>query len=128
MNGPRPDPPPEIEPPPAGTPICRLDELAAVGSKGISFGQDRFAFSMFVVRRNDRVYGYVNNCPHTDGPLEFVPDQFLDLEKTHIMCSRHGALFRFEDGLCVSAPCPGASLTPVAVEIVDGEIVIARTP
>jgi len=108
--------------------VCRLDDLAAVGSKGVSFGDDRFAFAMFVVRRNDQVWGYVNDCPHAHGPLEFVPDQFLDLEKTHILCSRHGATFRFEDGLCISTPCPGAKLKPVGVEIANGDIVIARTP
>lgn len=118
----------EIPAPAAGSHVCRLDDLGLVGSKGIVFGEGRLAFKMFVVRRSDRVYGYVNNCPHANGPLEFVPDQFLDREKTHIMCSRHGALFRFEDGLCVSAPCPGAHLTPVAIEVLEGEIVIAETP
>ena len=54
-----------------------------------------------------------------------VEDQFLDYEKTHILCATHGAQFRFEDGLCVSPPCPGAHLTPVAVEISGAEVVIA---
>ena len=126
MNGPQPTVTPEIERPAVGTLVCRLEDIKAVGSKGISFGDGRFAFSMFVVRRNDKVYGYVNDCPHVGGPLEWVPDQFLDFERTHILCSRHGALFRFEDGLCVSTPCPGAHLKPVAIEIVDGEILIAE--
>jgi nitrite reductase/ring-hydroxylating ferredoxin subunit len=125
VNGPRPTEPPEIERPRAGTVVCRLADLKSVGSKGISFGEGRFAFLMFVVRRNDEVYAYVNDCPHTRGPLEWLPDQFLDVERTHILCSRHGALFRFEDGLCVSAPCPGAHLTPVGIEIRDGDILIA---
>jgi nitrite reductase/ring-hydroxylating ferredoxin subunit len=128
MSRPRPSIPPEVKPPPAGTRLCALNDLKAIDGKGFSFGQGRFAFSMFVVRRNDKVYGYLNDCPHTRGPLEFTPDQFLDVEKTHILCSRHGAVFRFEDGLCISTPCPGAYLTPVAVEIIAGDVVIAQTP
>ncbi len=118
-----PPPPPDI--PPAGTVLCKFDDIPSVGAKGFTFGEGREAFKMFVVRRNDGIWGYVNNCPHVGGPLDWVEDQFLDYEKTHILCATHGAQFRFEDGLCVSPPCPGAHLTPVPVEISDGNVVIA---
>ena len=111
--------------PEADTPLCRLDDIDAVGAKGFSFGEGREAFTMFVVRRNDEVWGYVNHCPHVGGNLDWVPDQFFDLEKTHIMCATHGAKFEFDTGICVSAPCPGAKLEPIAVEISGGDVVIA---
>jgi nitrite reductase/ring-hydroxylating ferredoxin subunit len=102
------------------TPLCRLDELADPGGRGFEVeGQE-----IFVVRRGRLVAAYVNSCPHTGGPLDWVPDQFLDLDRRHILCATHGALFRLEDGHCLAGPCAGDKLTAVAVEIVEGVVVL----
>jgi nitrite reductase/ring-hydroxylating ferredoxin subunit len=53
-------------------------------------------------------------------------DQFLDLSRTQILCANHSALFRIDDGLCVHGPCEGRSLVAIPIEVVDGDIVIAR--
>jgi len=58
------------------------------------------------------------------GALDWQPDQFLNLEKTHIQCSTHHALFSIEDGLCVSGPCLGERLQAVNVTVSDGDVVI----
>ena len=79
---------------------------------------------IFVVRQGDRVYAYFNQCPHTGGPLDWVPDQFLNLEQDHIQCATHAALFRIQDGLCVAGPCSGDRLTAVPAHVEDGAIVI----
>ena len=79
---------------------------------------------IFVVRRGRLVAACVNSCPHTGGPLDWVPDQFLDLERRHMLCATHGALFRLEDGHCLAGPCAGDQLTAVAVEIVEGVVVL----
>ena len=50
--------------------------------------------SLFVVRTGATVRAYENSCPHTGGPLDWVPDQFLTREKDMILCATHGALFR----------------------------------
>jgi nitrite reductase/ring-hydroxylating ferredoxin subunit len=102
--------------------LCRLDELADPGSRGFAIEGEE----IFIVRRGRLVAGYVNSCPHTRGPLDWVPDQFLDLERRHILCATHGALFRIEDGHCLAGPCVGDKLTAVAVEIVDGVVVLRR--
>ena len=78
-----------------------------------------------LVRRGDGIYAYVNSCPHTGMPMDWMPDQFLDAEGHYIQCATHGALFRLEDGYCVSGPCAGQSLRAVAVEIRDGWIALA---
>ena len=101
-----------------GAVLCRLDELADPGSRGFSVE----GAEIFLVRRGRLVAAYVNSCPHTGGPLDWVPDQFLDLERRHILCATHGALFRLEDGHCLAGPCAGDRLTPVAVELVDGVV------
>lgn len=80
---------------------------------------------MFVVRKGDDVFGYVNICPHARTPLDWTPNQFLTRDKTNLLCATHGAQFRIEDGFCVAGPCPGSSLTPVPIGISGGDVVIA---
>ena len=80
---------------------------------------------MFVVRRGDEVFGYLNVCPHTGAPLNWMARKFLDPSRTLIQCATHGARFRIEDGVCISGPCNGKSLTAVPVRIEDGNVVIA---
>ena len=79
---------------------------------------------VFVVRRGTQVFAYRNHCPHTGSPLDWQPDQFLNLDRTLIQCATHMALFRIDDGRCVSGPCKGEALTPVALSVVDGWVEI----
>lgn len=80
---------------------------------------------MFVVRRDGDVFGYINICPHARTPLDWTPDQFLNRDRTYLLCATHGAQFRIEDGACIAGPCPGASLTPVPVAVESGNIVVS---
>jgi nitrite reductase/ring-hydroxylating ferredoxin subunit len=77
---------------------------------------------LFVVRKEGVLAAYRNRCPHTGAPLEWLPDQFLDLENSFIECALHGALFRPEDGYCLRGPCVGASLESLELEVVDGRV------
>ena len=70
---------------------------------------------IFVVFKCNEFFAYENSCPHTGAPLDWMPDQFLNLDKTHIQCSTHHALFRVNDGFCVSGPCAGKSLKRIAI-------------
>ena len=111
------------------TVICRLDELKDPGSRGMAVMLDGRLQDIFVVRQGDQVFGYLNSCPHTGGPLDWVPDQFLDLEEKYIQCATHDARFRMHDGECVAGPCKGDSLAGVPVVIDAGDVVIlAGTP
>ena len=67
---------------------------------------------------------YENACPHTGGPLDWVPDRFLAPGKDMILCATHGALFRIEDGYCLAGPCAGERLTPLPVHIVGGTVAV----
>ena len=78
----------------------------------------------FLVRKNNQVYAYRNACPHTGAPLEWVPDQFLDHEGGFVQCALHGALFRVNDGFCVSGPCAGQSLQSLPVRQRDERIAV----
>ncbi len=89
--------------------LCDLDDIDDGGSAGFIAG----ATMVMVIRQGQRVFAYVNACPHIGAPLDFSPGKFLSADGSHIMCSTHGALFRIEDGFCVSGPCAGDALKPV---------------
>lgn len=102
--------------------LCRQEDIP--DGEGRGFEMDDGGDDIFVVRRGERVFGYVNSCPHTDSPLDWVENQYMSLDKSHILCATHGAEFRIEDGFCVLGPCRGKSLAPVAVTVRDGDVVI----
>ena len=102
--------------------LCRLDEIAEPGSRGFRIGSGGETRAIFVVRAGGRVVAYENSCPHLGSPLDWVPDRFLDLEKRHILCATHGALFRISDGHCLAGPCVGKNLKPVPIRIDRGSI------
>ena len=98
--------------------LCALADIPDGGSLRIeAAGMGR---GCLAVRRGGRVFVYVNRCPHIGAPLDFRPGQFLNLEKTHILCANHGALFNIRDGCCVAGPCAGERLQAVAVEVRNG--------
>lgn len=108
--------------------ICRLDELDDPGSRGMTVTHDGRLHDIFVVRQGEQVFGYLNSCPHTGGPLDWVPDQFLNLDKEYIQCATHDALFQLHDGECVAGPCRGDSLAAVPVSIEAGVVVMLTNP
>ena len=104
--------------------ICRLDELEDPGSRGMTVSYGGQLHDIFIVRQGKQVFGYLNSCPHTGGPLDWVPDQFLNLGKDYIQCATHDALFQMHDGECVAGPCRGDSLAAVPVSVEAGVVVM----
>jgi len=102
--------------------LCRLADIP--DGEGHGFERDGDEDDIIVVRQGSRVHGYVNVCPHTASPLDWVENQFMNLDKSHIMCATHGAEFRIEDGFCVLGPCHGQSLEPIPVSVRDGDVVL----
>lgn len=100
--------------------LCQLDDIEDGGSSGfIALGK-----ALLVVRQGHTVHVYENSCPHIGAPMDFVPGQFLNVEKTHIQCSTHGALFEIGSGLCVHGPCTGDHLKPFKAVVIDGAVII----
>jgi nitrite reductase/ring-hydroxylating ferredoxin subunit len=81
---------------------------------------------LFAIRLADCARIYVNACPHLGVPLDWLPGRFLSEDGTVLVCATHGAMFRPEDGLCLSGPCRGDSLTAVPCEVRDGAIYVQR--
>ena len=110
--------------PTTATVICRLDELQDPDSRGMTVSRDGQLQDIFIVRQGRQVFGYLNSCPHTGGPLDWLPGRFLNLDGDYIQCATHAALFRFGNGECVAGPCKGDHLTAVPVAIEGDDVVL----
>jgi nitrite reductase/ring-hydroxylating ferredoxin subunit len=104
------------------TPLCRLEEIEDRHAKSFVAELEGEKISLFVVRKGDKAFAYVNSCPHTGAPLDWQEDGFLDLFRVDILCSLHGARFVIDNGYCYAGPCKGRGLTPLPLELVDGLI------
>ena len=109
----------------SAAPLCQLDQLGDPGSAAFVAHVDGRETAVMVIRRGNDAWVYINSCPHIGSPLDFTPGTFLNLEKTHIQCATHGALFQIDDGLCIYGPCVQARLEPVAATVRDGAVFLA---
>lgn len=98
--------------------LCSTNEIAESASKGFLVEGKH----LFAVKKQGEIFVYANHCPHLGIQLEFMPDQFLDMEGRLIQCAMHGALFRIEDGYCISGPCVDQSLQAISFEVKDDVI------
>ena len=108
--------------PPPGMALGMLADIPDGGAKVIDFDDGAGRREFFIQRRGEALFAYLNDCPHAHLPLDWVAGRFLDIERKHLLCANHGALFRLEDGYCFHGPCAGASLTPVRIILDDGKI------
>lgn len=102
--------------------LCHIDDINNNYSKGFNL-EGR---SIFAVKKYNKIVVYLNSCPHLGVQLEMVPDQFLDNSHSLIMCAMHGALFRIEDGLCISGPCLDQALKAIPFTINNQHIEISK--
>jgi nitrite reductase/ring-hydroxylating ferredoxin subunit len=106
--------------------LCALRELDETGSRGFAVGEGDWPLRGFVVRTATGIAAYVNTCPHAGHPLNFRPHKFLTSDRNLILCASHGALFARDNGLCIAGPCPGQSLTPVPIAVLEEYVLLAE--
>ena len=108
--------------------LCRVDDLPDGESRGFdpeTRGQD----TVLIVRQGDRLYGYLDACPHYGGtPMAWRKDAYLNAARDRIVCAAHGAQFDIPSGKCTLGPCLGQSLTAVPLVIRDGIVHIQNEP
>ncbi len=104
--------------------LCLFDTIADPGARGFEVDTPGGRLDVIVVRRGDRLHGFVNCCPHQGTPLETFPDRFLSRDGGVLICSTHGARFRTGDGMCIAGPCKGRPLQPVPVEKIGADVVL----
>lgn len=105
------------------TVLCDLASIPEGEGREFVLSGEGTQRSVLVVRRGERVFGYVNACPHNYIPLNNQPDRFVTYDHEWIICSTHGAVFRYEDGYCEDGPCKGRWLEPIAVSVSNGKVV-----
>jgi nitrite reductase/ring-hydroxylating ferredoxin subunit len=105
--------------------VCRSDALAD-GGDGVRFVVQRAGgpHPAFAIRFGGMVYAYLNRCAHVGVELDWQPGRFFDADGMVLICSTHGALYDPATGDCRGGPCRGAGLEPVAVEEIDGQVVL----
>ncbi len=104
--------------PVAGTRLGRIDGIADGSAREFVFGAGRQAFSMLVVRANDRVGAYVNLCPHVALPLTYRSPSVVSEDGMRLRCSNHAAEFALDDGCALSGPVPpGSTLEAVPIHV-----------
>jgi len=98
-------------------------------------GDDSVASSVFVGRSRGQFRAFVNFCRHQPVSLDYGMDPEdgsaiavapLTDDRRHLICLRHGALFRLYDGHCDSGPCAGASLVALDVDPGPPPVVLFR--
>lgn len=102
--------------------LCRFSDLEELSCKSFTVDLKRKSTQIFIVRKGEQVFGYVNICPHAQAPLEWNPNDFLDENKENIICAMHGAKFTIEEGACVEGPCNGVGLMSVDL-LIDNDMV-----
>lgn len=102
--------------------LCKEAEILEGQTKEFCIDAGTQTWEIFIAKKNGKLFGYLNSCPHTGAPLNWLPDQFLNLTGHFIQCALHGAQFLIEDGRCISGPCTGQYLTPVSLNSEGGII------
>ena len=80
--------------------LCLAEDIPEGGARGFDLQGRR----VFAVKQYDRIFVYLNRCPHLGVPLEWITDAFLDPQGAYIRCSTHGALFLKDSGECIQGP------------------------
>ncbi len=110
--------------PEPGTVLGPADAITETQSGVFTFGLDVVQFEMFVLCHHGKLVAYVNHCPHVQSPLDWKPGEFLNKDRTYILCTMHGAEFEIATGRCVDGPCRGEYLTRVPIEVQGGMVYV----
>lgn len=100
--------------------VCGINELDDDASIGVSTD----TIELFAIKKDGQIFLYENSCPHLGTSLEFMPNQFLNTDRSLIICSSHGALFEPHSGSCISGPCAGQTLGKINY-IIEDDVVFA---
>ena len=108
--------------------ICKRSDLADPGTRSFTMGAGIWPLKGFVVRKGERVFAYLNRCPHQGHPLNWQANEFLTADRSLLVCRSHGACFDVSTGLCVAGPCVGAYLREIEVRIEHDYIMLVDDP
>ncbi|QQP92809.1 Rieske 2Fe-2S domain-containing protein (plasmid) [Skermanella sp. TT6] len=99
-------------------------DLEEGGAVLVAVGAGTEARQLILLRVGGVAAAYVNACPHMGIMLDWVAERITAPGRRWLRCTAHGALFRREDGVCVSGPCAGQGLLRVPVTERGGRIML----
>ena len=67
---------------------------------------------------------YLNECRHLPIPIDLGSKRYLTNDKRHLLCGTHGALYRLDDGVCVTGPCLSLALTTLPLIEEEGVLYV----
>ena len=109
--------------PASAVPLCASGALV---EKGLALGFDvlhyRAPARAFALRFEGRVVAYLNRCLHVPVEMDWNPGDFLDRDKTFILCATHGAAYEPLTGRCAGGPCGRGRLTVIETVERDGQV------
>ena len=107
----------------SAVPLCASADLV---EKGLARGFDVLHYRVpargFALRFEGRVVAYLNRCLHVPVEMDWNPGDFLDSDKTLILCATHGAAYEPLTGHCVGGPCGRGRLTAIKTVERDGQV------
>ncbi|AZY49365.1 Rieske (2Fe-2S) protein [Bordetella avium] len=77
--------------------------------------------TVFFVRYQNKVYGYLNRCTHVGVEMDWE-SSFFTRAGDLIMCARHGATYHPDTGVCAGGACRNSRLTALQVEERDNAV------
>jgi len=91
------------------------------GGLGFTYPSGPFPAGGILVRTASGVRAWRNQCRHLAVPLDHDdPGTFTTGDRRHLVCGKHGALYRPDDGVCVAGPCRGAQLRSLQI-VLEGD-------
>ncbi|NOZ67385.1 MAG: Rieske (2Fe-2S) protein [Alphaproteobacteria bacterium] len=109
--------------PKAGEILCALRDIEDGKAMEFSYQAGDDLREIFVHRMGDEIFAYENSCPHAYLPLNMKAGLFTEKSGKYFMCQNHGALFDIKSGDCLAGPCNGQGLTPIEIDLTDGNII-----
>ncbi len=106
--------------------VARADVVPERGALKFSFTRGGYPETGILARHDGRLVAYVNRCRHQPYPLDWDDGKFYSIDREHLVCRTHGALYDPASGLCVLGPCAGLGLEPLRV-VVEGDHVYVET-
>lgn len=101
-----------------------LDALIEKGAMLVEIWPDDVFTPIILIAREQRVFAYLNRCPHANWPLDSIDGNFIFDLNDDLVCAGHGAIFDVTNGHCLGGPGRGSPLRAFPFKIEGEEIIL----
>ncbi len=104
--------------------VCSIDRLKEGSYERVEVEYADEPSSVIVFRYQGDFLAYRNLCVHMPRRLDCEKDMIFDDTGQNLRCSMHGVIYDPVTGESISTICEGDKLTPIKVEVNEGEVYI----